>query len=91
VNRAPITCFDPEMITVLSRALEDARTTLPPVVQDSVAEGETASLVLKLAAQGERDPVRLCTYAVLQSIRIATNRVLLRMEESDRWRPRTCS
>jgi len=55
--------FGPQTIALMSRALEDAQASLPQPISDDCARAIAAS-ILKVAAAGERDPVRLRTLAM---------------------------
>jgi hypothetical protein len=57
--------FDPETIATLQTALEDAWTNLSSEQQGAIDKGTLAARILRLAADGERDPIRLCAHAVL--------------------------
>lgn len=56
--------FDPETVALLCHALDEAWDALPREQQALTSKGALAEIILPLAAQGERDPVRLCTYAL---------------------------
>jgi hypothetical protein len=60
--------FDPETITLLRTALDEAWVNLLPEQQTRTSKSHLAERILKLAAQGERDPVRLRTRAVLEVV-----------------------
>ncbi len=51
--------FDPETVTLLRKALDDAWTCLPPEQQATMQKTALAERILKSAAQGERDRQRL--------------------------------
>jgi hypothetical protein len=51
--------FDPETIALMKKAFEDACSRIPP--RRAVAR----SILLRAAANGERDPVRLRTRALI--------------------------
>ena len=51
--------FDPETITAMKRALDDAWDCLGPEAQATVLETTLAERILKSASQGERDRKRL--------------------------------
>jgi hypothetical protein len=67
VKIANDTFFDPETITLLRRALDDAWSRLPPG-QTKISRSVLAERILKLASQGEHDPVRLRARAIIESI-----------------------
>jgi hypothetical protein len=51
--------FDPQMLAVLEAAFDEAWLTLKAVGNTSVKPDELARSMLRLAMEGERDPVRL--------------------------------
>jgi hypothetical protein len=51
--------FDPKTLVVLEAAFDEAWLTLKSSGNDKVRPGELARCVLRLAAEGELDPVRL--------------------------------
>jgi hypothetical protein len=55
--------FGPQSIALMSRALEETLAMLPQPVPDDLAH-TIAATILKKAAEGERDPVRLRTSAM---------------------------
>jgi hypothetical protein len=57
--------FDPETIAILRTALEDAWTNLSSEQQGAIGKGTLATRILRLAAEGERDPIRLRAHAVM--------------------------
>lgn len=58
--------FDPETVQILRRALDEAAEALPHRERTQERKVLLASRILALAADGERDPVRLRTGAILQ-------------------------
>jgi hypothetical protein len=56
--------YDPETIEVLRAALDDSWASLSPEKQAQTTKTALATRILKLAAKGERDPVRLRTAAL---------------------------
>ena len=56
--------FDPETIKLLKAALDQAWLSLSSGQQAHTTKSYIAQRILKLAAQGERDPVRLRSYAL---------------------------
>ncbi len=58
------THFDPETITFLKKALDDAWNCLPPERQATMLKTTLAERILKSAAQGERDRGRLLDAAL---------------------------
>jgi hypothetical protein len=65
------TIYDPEFIAVLKLAFEEACRMLPPGRDTQSTRALMAEYILKAAATGERDPVRLCAQA-LRSMDSAT-------------------
>lgn len=57
--------FDPETITILSAAFDEAWLALPPVQHTPAVRSALAERILRKAGEGERDPIRLRTYALL--------------------------
>jgi hypothetical protein len=53
------TSFDPQTLVVLETAFDEAWLTLKAVGNRTVRPDELARSVLRLAVEGERDPVRL--------------------------------
>jgi hypothetical protein len=51
--------FDPQTLVVLETAFDEAWLTLKAVGNNSIKPDELARSVLRLAMDGERDPVRL--------------------------------
>jgi hypothetical protein len=51
--------FDPETVSLLREVLEGAWATLSPHQQAQTSRSALASRILRYAAQGERDPIRL--------------------------------
>ena len=51
--------FDPKTINLLKKVLADAERTLPAQRRSSEVRVKLATGILKAAAEGERDPVRL--------------------------------
>ena len=60
--------FDPETIKLLKAALDQAWLSLSPRQQAHTTKSYLAQRILKIAAQGERDPVRLrsCALAAVE-------------------------
>ncbi len=56
--------FDPETIKLLKAALDQAWLSLSSGQQAHTTKSYIAQRILKIAAQGERDPVRLRSYAL---------------------------
>jgi hypothetical protein len=51
--------FDPQTLIVLEAAFDEAWLTLKSIGNSSIKPDELARSMLRLAAEGERDPVRL--------------------------------
>jgi hypothetical protein len=51
--------FDPQMLVVLETAFDEAWLTLKAIGNTSVKPDELARSMLRLAMEGERDPLRL--------------------------------
>ena len=64
--------FDPQTLVVLEIAFDEAWLTLKSVANRTVKPDELARSVLRLAMEGERDPVRLSDGA-LEGLLPATN------------------
>jgi hypothetical protein len=58
--------FDPETIDLLRSVLDEAWESLRPEQQAQRSKSLLAAIILKLAATGERDPIRLRTLAVTE-------------------------
>jgi hypothetical protein len=58
--------YDPETITLLRTVLDAAWDALLPEHQARTSKAHLAQRMLKLAAQGERDPIRLRTRALIE-------------------------
>jgi hypothetical protein len=58
--------FDPETLAILKFAFDDACAQLAAYRHTPSMRSMLAERILKLAAKGERDPVRLRTYALLE-------------------------
>jgi hypothetical protein len=61
--------FDPETLVLLRKALDDAWEALPEGSKSQTLKSEIAHRVLKQAADGVRDPVRLRASALVHAIR----------------------
>jgi hypothetical protein len=59
--------FDPDTIALLRSVLDDAWSRLPPG-QTNVSRSLLAERILKAARNGERDPARLRTRALVDSV-----------------------
>jgi hypothetical protein len=60
--------FDHETILIMKSSLDAAWEQLGSVEQAKTSKSVLASRILRAAAQGERDPVRLRTYALLHVV-----------------------
>jgi hypothetical protein len=60
--------FDHETILIMKSSLDAAWDQLGSVEQAKTTKSVLASRILRAAAQGERDPVRLRTYALLHVV-----------------------
>ena len=60
--------FDPETIAVLRSALEAAWSTLSDQQKATLPQSLLAERILKTAARGERDPVRLRASALMGAV-----------------------
>ena len=58
--------FDPETIDLLRSVLDEAWGSLRPEQQVQGSKSMLAAFILKLAATGERDPIRLRTCAITE-------------------------
>jgi hypothetical protein len=58
--------FDPETLAILKAAFDDACAHLAADQRTAGMRSTVAERILKLAARGERDPIRLRTYALLE-------------------------
>jgi hypothetical protein len=62
--------FDPETVTLLRTALDAAWDALPPERRVRTSKSDLAVRLLRIAAQGERDPIRLRARAVLSVVAV---------------------
>jgi hypothetical protein len=60
--------FDPETITFLQTVLDETWAKLSPDARASHDKGVLAARILKLAGQGERDPNRLRSFALMDVV-----------------------
>ncbi|MGZ6184935.1 MAG: hypothetical protein ACXWNN_03475 [Candidatus Binataceae bacterium] len=60
--------FDPETIDLLRSVLDEAWSSLRPEEQAQASRSLFAERILKLAATGERDPIRLRTRALTEVV-----------------------
>ena len=56
--------YDPETLIILRRVLDEAWDALPDGSKSETHKSEMAQHILKQAADGVRDPVRLRAYAI---------------------------
>jgi N-acetylglucosamine kinase-like BadF-type ATPase len=61
------TSFEPEVIQLMKRALDDAVSRLPQASRTSAVQAFLAEKILKSAANGERDPINLCRFAMAET------------------------
>ena len=61
--------YDPETVNLLRTALDESWDTLLPHQRARISKPELAQRMLKLAALGERDPVRLRVRAVSEVVK----------------------
>jgi hypothetical protein len=59
--------YDPETVALLRSVLDAAWEAIPPEHHARTSKSELAARMLHLAAQGERDPVRLRMWTVMSS------------------------
>jgi hypothetical protein len=69
VSELAFNILDPEAITQLKAVLNEVVLSLPMKLRSCEMQASLAAQLLKLAAQGEKDPIRLKEGA-LQSLRI---------------------
>jgi hypothetical protein len=67
MNRTEAT-YDPETIELMRDTLETAWSQLSPDSQARWSKTELAVRILKAAANGERDPARLCAHALTRVV-----------------------
>jgi hypothetical protein len=60
--------FDPETVSLLRTALDQAWSILLPRQRAAITKSELAQRILEFAALGERDPVRLRVRAVMEVV-----------------------
>jgi hypothetical protein len=58
-------CYDPKTLQFLRKVLDDSWAALPPERRAVTPKSELALRILRRAAAGERDPVRLRAAAVV--------------------------
>jgi hypothetical protein len=63
--------FDPETLAVLRGVFDDACLALGPGQHAPGVRSKLAERILKLAGEGELDPVRLRTYALMDVVATA--------------------
>jgi hypothetical protein len=59
--------FQPDTIKLMKFALDEASTSLPNAKRTTSMKVKLASRILKAAAKGERDPIKLKRAALLES------------------------
>jgi hypothetical protein len=57
--------FDPETLAILRTVFDEACLVLPPSQRTPSIRSALAQRILRKASQGERDPVRLRVYALM--------------------------
>jgi hypothetical protein len=60
--------FDPETLTLLRTALDDAWALLPDKGKSEILKSEMARRILKQAAEGVRDPAKLRASALIGAL-----------------------
>jgi hypothetical protein len=60
--------FDPETLAILRAVFDEACLALPPNQHTPGMRSKLAERILKRASEGETDPVRLRTYALLDVV-----------------------
>jgi hypothetical protein len=60
--------FDPETVALMKTALDEAWASLTEEQRARRTPNELASRIVRLAKQGERDPVRLRTFAMTEVV-----------------------
>ncbi|MGY2907007.1 hypothetical protein ACVWVY_006028 [Bradyrhizobium sp. URHC0002] len=60
--------YDPETLVILRKVLDAAWADLPDGSESETLKSEMAHHILKLAADGERDPVRLRASAIVSAV-----------------------
>lgn len=65
MHRKKFANFDPETVSLLRATLDDAWACLPPKQQATTSPSILAEGILKLAAEGERNPKRLRDAALM--------------------------
>lgn len=60
--------YDPETLEILKSALDEAWSSLSPTQQAETTKSTLASRILKAAAKGERDPIRLRAHALIGAV-----------------------
>jgi hypothetical protein len=60
--------YDPDSVAILTAALDDAWNSLLPAQQAHTTKADLAWRMLKIAATGERDPVRLRAAALIAPV-----------------------
>ena len=62
-----MTYYDPETLVLLRKALDEAWEALPDGSKSEIPKSELAHRILKQAADGVRDPVRLRASALIRA------------------------
>jgi hypothetical protein len=66
--------FDPETLTILKDVFDEACALVPEAQSTPEMRTILAERILNLAGRGERDPIRLRTYALMQVAPAAARR-----------------
>ena len=67
--------YDPETLTILRKALDDAWSVLPDERKALIRKSDMADRILRRAETGERDPVKLRAAALISPFRPETDHV----------------
>jgi hypothetical protein len=62
--------YDPETLTILRKALDDAWSRLPDERKALIRKSDMADRILRQAEKGERDPGKLCAAALIGPSRL---------------------
>ena len=66
MKTVPGGAFDPETIDLLRSVVDEVWESLRPEQQAQRSKSLLAAIILKMAATGERDPIRLRTHALTE-------------------------
>jgi hypothetical protein len=67
--------YDPETLTILRKALDDAWSLLSDERKARIRKSDMADRILRRAENGERDPVKLRAAALMSPSRLETDHV----------------